>query len=44
MRACREEFDAGVDELMCFYGVGNHGGGPTIENIENCEKAAERMG
>ena len=18
----------------CFYGVGNHGGGPTIENIE----------
>ncbi len=21
-------------ELMCFYGVGNHGGGPTIENIK----------
>ena len=38
MRACREEFDAGVDELMCFYGVGNHGGGPTIENIETVKK------
>lgn len=21
------------DELMCFYGVGNHGGGPTRENL-----------
>jgi len=23
------------NELMCFYGVGNHGGGPTQENIES---------
>lgn len=23
----------GAQQLMCFYGVGNHGGGPTIENI-----------
>ena len=23
------------NQLMCFYGVGNHGGGPTIENIES---------
>lgn len=22
-----------AQQLMCFYGVGNHGGGPTIENI-----------
>lgn len=22
-------------EMVCFYGVGNHGGGPTIENINN---------
>lgn len=21
------------DEMLCFYGVGNHGGGPTIQNI-----------
>ena len=24
-----------IEEFMCFYGVGNHGGGPTIANIEN---------
>lgn len=35
---CREEFDAGVDELICFYGVGNHGGGPTIENIRTIQR------
>ncbi|WP_256758871.1 alpha-mannosidase [Cohnella sp. WQ 127256] len=23
------------DRLMCFYGVGNHGGGPTKKNIES---------
>ncbi|NLA57999.1 MAG: alpha-mannosidase [Firmicutes bacterium] len=27
--------------LMCFYGVGNHGGGPTKENLQNIQKAAE---
>lgn len=25
----------GLDATMCFFGVGNHGGGPTIEQIEN---------
>jgi len=24
----------GLDHVMCFYGVGNHGGGPTKGNIE----------
>ncbi len=38
MRACLEEFDPGMEELMCFYGVGNHGGGPTVENIETIHK------
>ncbi len=28
---CRTE---GVDHVMCFYGVGNHGGGPTRRMIE----------
>lgn len=32
---CAEEMKEPVDEFMCFYGVGNHGGGPTIENIES---------
>ncbi len=28
--------------IMCFYGVGNHGGGPTIENLESI-KALNRQ-
>ncbi|HMD80677.1 MAG TPA: glycoside hydrolase family 38 C-terminal domain-containing protein, partial [Anaerolineales bacterium] len=27
-----------IDEFMCFYGVGNHGGGPTIANIESIHR------
>lgn len=27
-----------LNELMCFYGVGNHGGGPTQENLENIQR------
>ncbi|HEY3473459.1 MAG TPA: glycoside hydrolase family 38 C-terminal domain-containing protein [Anaerolineales bacterium] len=34
-RRCAAEMKDPVDEFMCFYGVGNHGGGPTIANIEN---------
>ena len=29
------ELEDGEDELMMFYGVGNHGGGPTKENIRS---------
>jgi len=29
-----DKFPEGVDDIMFFYGVGNHGGGPTIANIE----------
>lgn len=28
--------------FMCFYGVGNHGGAPTIDNIEEIEKRIAR--
>ncbi|MEV6283269.1 glycoside hydrolase family 38 C-terminal domain-containing protein [Kribbella sp. NPDC051770] len=31
-----------TEPLMVFYGVGNHGGGPTIENIESIERLAQR--
>lgn len=24
-----------LEEMVCFYGVGNHGGGPTIDNIKS---------
>lgn len=30
---CAAELLGSVDDLMCFYGVGNHGGGPTRENL-----------
>ncbi|GGO25995.1 alpha-mannosidase [Deinococcus humi] len=33
IRKCTTELSGSVSELMCFYGVGNHGGGPTTENL-----------
>ncbi|MCM3717780.1 alpha-mannosidase [Fictibacillus phosphorivorans] len=35
VRRTAGELRAPFDDLMCFYGVGNHGGGPTKENIES---------
>lgn len=35
---CADEMKDPVDEFMCFYGVGNHGGGPTRENIESIHR------
>lgn len=34
-RRLKCELQDGEDELMMFYGVGNHGGGPTKENIQS---------
>ena len=31
---CANEITEPLNEMACFYGVGDHGGGPTIENIE----------
>lgn len=33
-RRCAEELAAPFDETMCFYGVGDHGGGPTRKAID----------
>ncbi|MFD1676637.1 alpha-mannosidase [Alicyclobacillus fodiniaquatilis] len=33
VRRCAEQLRGPVNQLMCFYGVGNHGGGPTKENL-----------
>jgi alpha-mannosidase len=38
VRRCAGELREQVSELMCFYGVGNHGGGPTRENIESIRR------
>jgi alpha-mannosidase len=35
---CAAEIRAPYDEGMCFYGVGNHGGGPTIENLDSIKR------
>ncbi len=37
---CAAELREPLDELMCFYGVGNHGGGPTIENLWSIRRLA----
>lgn len=31
----------GGEQVMCFYGVGNHGGGPTVDNILALKKLQE---
>ncbi len=31
------------DKMVCCYGVGNHGGGPTIENIHTIHELQETM-
>lgn len=41
VRRCAEEMKQPYDEFMCFYGVGNHGGGPTKENIDSIHRLAE---
>ncbi|MGN6359825.1 MAG: alpha-mannosidase, partial [Thermomicrobiales bacterium] len=33
IRRCAAELRPPLTQLMCFYGVGNHGGGPTKENL-----------
>ena len=38
IRRCANELKTPFDSLMCFYGVGNHGGGPTKENIESIRR------
>lgn len=35
---CAAEIKSPVEALMCFYGVGNHGGGPTQENLASLHR------
>lgn len=41
IRKCTTEAKPPFDTLMCFYGVGNHGGGPTKENLESIRRLNE---
>ncbi|HZG67372.1 MAG TPA: glycoside hydrolase family 38 C-terminal domain-containing protein, partial [Herpetosiphonaceae bacterium] len=38
---CAGELKSPFDDIMCFYGVGNHGGGPTVENIASIRRLDE---
>ncbi|MFC4454214.1 alpha-mannosidase [Deinococcus sonorensis] len=38
VRKCTTEVNGSLQELMCFYGVGNHGGGPTNENLTSIRR------
>ncbi len=40
---CKTELKNSFDHLMCFYGVGNHGGGPTKVNIETIRELDQTM-
>jgi alpha-mannosidase len=36
---CADQLEAdGLPGIMCFYGVGNHGGGPTILNLDSLDE------
>ena len=37
----KDELSSRQPLLMCFYGVGNHGGGPTRENLRNIQAAID---
>ncbi len=41
VQRCAAELKAPFNQGMCFYGVGNHGGGPTRENLESIQRLGE---
>ncbi len=43
VKRCAEQLRAPVNQLMCFYGVGNHGGGPTKENVDSIHRLQQEM-
>src|SRR5262245_60444587 len=38
VRRCFDDLKSPQDDLMCFYGVGNHGGGPTKEHLASIRR------
>jgi alpha-mannosidase len=38
VRRCAKDIKGLNDDFVCFYGVGNHGGGPTKENLESIHR------
>ena len=44
IQRCAAELKEPLNRLMCFYGVGNHGGGPTRENLESIRRLRQAPG
>lgn len=44
VRRCAQEDGGDLPALLCFYGVGNHGGGPTIENLQSIHRMRQDSG
>ena len=44
VRRCAAELDQAQHELLVFYGVGNHGGGPTRANLDSLRRLARTPG
>ncbi|HEX6293472.1 MAG TPA: glycoside hydrolase family 38 C-terminal domain-containing protein [Herpetosiphonaceae bacterium] len=44
VRRCIAELKDPLRDIMCFYGVGNHGGGPTTENLQSIRRLNESLG
>lgn len=42
IKRCAGEIKDSGNTIMCFYGVGNHGGGPTKKNIDSIHEMNER--
>jgi alpha-mannosidase len=38
IQRCAAELKAPLQSSLCFYGVGNHGGGPTRENLDSIRR------
>lgn len=41
---CAKAIDRPLDQMTCFYGVGNHGGGPTITNLQTLHRLSQTPG
>lgn len=42
VKRCAGEIKNSGGSIMCFYGVGNHGGGPTKKNIDSIHQMVDR--
>ena len=44
VQQCAAESQPPLEEMLCFYGVGDHGGGPTIANLNSLLRMSQQPG